>query len=74
VTITVRDLTGAVIGASAAVLPAGGKTEAFLHSLPGLEGILGKQGSAEFSVTAGNVAVLGLRFGGAAFTSIPTAQ
>lgn len=74
VTITVRDLTGAVIGASAAVLPGGAKTEAYLRNLPGLEGILGKQGSAEFSVTAGNVAVLGLRFGGAAFTSIPTAQ
>jgi hypothetical protein len=35
-------------------------------------GMAGKPGSADFTVPAGVVAVLGLRFGGAAFTSIPT--
>jgi hypothetical protein len=34
----------------------------------------GKRGSADFTVTTGTVAVLGLRFNGAAFTSIPATQ
>jgi hypothetical protein len=36
-------------------------------------GVVGKRGSAQFTVAAGNVAVLGLRFNNAAFTSISTA-
>jgi len=36
--------------------------------------MIGNRGSAEFTVTSGNVAVLGLRFIGSAFTSIPTAD
>jgi hypothetical protein len=43
-----------------------------LDTLPGLNGMVGNRGSAQFSVSTGNVAVLGLVFLGAAFTSIPT--
>jgi hypothetical protein len=37
-----------------------------------LGAMVGKRGVADFSVVAGNIAVLGLRFNGAAFSSIPT--
>ena len=74
VAITVLDNTGNVLGTSAVALPANGKTEATLDSLPGLGGMVGKRGSAQFTVSTGNVAVLGLRFSAAAFTSIPTTQ
>jgi hypothetical protein len=38
-----------------------------------LSTIAGKRGTMTFSVSSGNVAVLGLRANGAALTSIPTA-
>ncbi|MGC4050103.1 MAG: hypothetical protein QM757_12025 [Paludibaculum sp.] len=44
-----------------------------MRDLPGLNGMVGKRGLAKFSVPAGGLSVLGLRFGGEAFTSIPTA-
>jgi hypothetical protein len=74
VAITAADDTGKIIGTSSVSLPANNKTAFFLRTLAGLEGMVGKRGSAQFSVTAGNVAVLGLRFNGPAFTSIPTQQ
>jgi len=78
VTITVSNVSGTIIGSSSVGLPANGKTEAALRTLPGLAGMAGNRGSAIFSVPPGgsqSVAVLGLRFNGAAFTSIPvTAQ
>jgi hypothetical protein len=55
-------------------LAAKSKTAIALRDLPGLGAMAGKRGSADFTVAFGNVAVLGLRFGGAAFTSIPTAD
>jgi hypothetical protein len=55
-------------------LPPYGKTETALRGLTGLAGVVGLRGSAQFSVSSGSIAVLGLRFGGAAFTSIPAAQ
>jgi hypothetical protein len=70
-TITLWDETGNVIGTSPINLPANSKTAATLRSLPGLSGMVGFRGSAQFSVTTGNIAVLGLRFNGVAFTSIP---
>ena len=42
------------------------------EQFPGLSGISGNRGSARFNVSTGAVAVRGLRFGGSAFTSIPT--
>jgi hypothetical protein len=72
VSITLRDTTGATIATSAVSLQPKSKTEAVLRTLPGLAGMAGNRGSADFTVTSGNVAVLGLRFIGFAFTSIPT--
>ncbi len=72
VAVTLWDESGKVIGTSSVALPANSKTAATLRSLPGLSGMVGLRGSAQFSVKAGNVAVLGLRFDGPAFTSIPT--
>ena len=72
VTVTVTDNSGSVVGTSTIVLPPFNKTEAALRSLPGLSQVAGKQGTARFTVTGGAVIVLGLRFNGVAFTSIPT--
>jgi hypothetical protein len=74
VSITAWDSNGNVVGNSSVNLAANSKTATTLRSLPGLAGVAGKRGSAQFSVAAGNVAVLGLRFNNAAFTSIPTAD
>ena len=73
VEVTLWDEEGNKIGTSPVALPAWNKTAVELRSLPGLSGMVGKRGSARFSVTSGNVAVLGLRFNLLAFTSIPTA-
>ena len=70
--VTLWDESGNTIGTSSVALPPNGKTAAALRTLPGLSGIVGKRGSARFSVSGGSVAVLGLRFDGLAFTSIPT--
>ena len=72
VTVTVRDDAGKLIGNPTILLGANAKTAVVLRNLPGLAGIAGKRGIADFSVVAGNVAVLGLRFNGEAFSSIPT--
>lgn len=72
VAISVRDNSGQLIGSSTLPLSPGSKTAAALRSLPGLAAIAGKLGVAEFSVSSGRLAALGLRFGGQAFTSIPT--
>jgi hypothetical protein len=74
VTVVVRDSVGVTLGTTTVSLAAKGKRALFLRDLPGLASMAGRRGSAEFTVTAGNVAVLGLRFNGIAFTSIPTAD
>ena len=74
VAVVVRDPTGATIGNSTVSLPPNGKVAVALRDLPGLARIVGTRGSADFTVAFGNVAVLGLRFGGSAFTSIPTTE
>jgi hypothetical protein len=74
VSITVWNGSGPVIGTSSIALASGAKTESALRSLPGLSGVVGNRGSAQFTVSSGSVAVLGLRFSRTAFTSIPTAQ
>jgi hypothetical protein len=76
VAITITDLSGRDIGTSSVNLPPRGKTAVTLRSLPGLAGVVGSKGTAQFTVTSptdgtGAVAVLGLRFNGLAFTSIP---
>ena len=74
ISVVARDLNGVVVGSSFLTLPPNGKMAFALRDLPGMAGIVGKRGSADFVVPFGSVAVLGLRFYGAAFTSIPTAQ
>lgn len=71
VSITIRDPAGNVSGTSSLTLAPRTKTESALHSLPGLGGVVGQRGSASFVTSGGNIVVLGLRFNGAAFTSIP---
>jgi hypothetical protein len=72
VTVSVRDDAGNLIGNPTILLGANSKMAVVLRDLPGLAGMAGKRGIADFSVVAGNVAVLGLRFNGEAFSSIPT--
>jgi hypothetical protein len=74
IAITAYGVNGSVIGTSSVSLPPYGKTEAVLRNLPGLSGIVGQRGSAQFIALTGTVAVLGLRFGASAFTSIPVVQ
>jgi hypothetical protein len=73
VTITATDNTGTVIATSSPiVIPGFNKKVDALRNLPGLAGIAGKQGTVRFTATGSNVVVLGLRFNGSAFTSVPT--
>ena len=74
VSITAWGVNGNVIGTSSVILPPGNKKEGVLSGFLGLSAITGHRGSALFSVTAGNVSVLGFRFGAIAFTSVPTTQ
>jgi hypothetical protein len=72
VSIAARDTTGNLIGTSTVPLGANAKTAVILRDLLGLAAMAGKRGSADFTVAAGKVAVLGLRADGPAITSIPT--
>ncbi len=74
VAVTLWDDNGNVAGTSSVNLAANNKTALYMRTLPGLAGMAGKKGSAQFTVATGNVSVLGLRFDGPAFTSIPTTQ
>jgi hypothetical protein len=74
VSVTAWDSSGNIIGTSSITLAANAKTAAALYTLPGLSGMTGKRGCAEFTVISGNVVLLGLRFRASAFTSIPTAD
>lgn len=71
---TARNAAGQQVGSGTLTLPARGKSVAVLRDLPGLSAIAGQRGAVEFRVTSGSVAVLGLRFGASAFTSIPAAE
>jgi hypothetical protein len=71
VTITAWGPTGNMIGTSTMALPAGNKVENVLSNFPGLSALVGQRGAALFTVTQGNVSVLGVRFNGTAFTSTP---
>ena len=74
VSIVVRDANGNTIGTANVALNAKSKTAIALRDLPGLAAMRGTRGSADFTVAFGNVSVLGLRFNGTAFTSIPTTE
>jgi hypothetical protein len=74
VSITAWDSAGNVVGTSSVSLAPHGKMVSLLYNLPGLRGVVGNRGSATFVVPFGSVAVLGLRFAGSAFTSVPSVQ
>ena len=71
VLIVVRDLTGAIIGSTTVTMAGNSHQATVLRNLPGLEGMAGNRGSATFTMNFGSLVVLGLRFNGTAFTSIP---
>ena len=71
VAVAVSDTNGNLIGTSSVILQPFSKTAVALRDLPALNQIVGTRGTVRFSVSTGNVAVLGLRFFGSAFTSIP---
>jgi hypothetical protein len=73
ITATAYDNQGNVIGTGSIPLGPNAKTEFRLRDVSGLSGVTGRVGSVDFTAPSGNVAGLGLRFNGAAFTSIPTA-
>jgi hypothetical protein len=72
VTVTVTGINGSPLGTATISLGAHSKTAVALRSLDGLTNIAGNRGTATFTVSSGTLAVLGLRFYGSAFTSIPT--
>jgi hypothetical protein len=72
VTVTVHNDQGQIIGTASIPLNAGNHTATILRDVSGLSSMSGHRGYATFTVSSGNVAVLGLRFADAAFTSIPT--
>jgi hypothetical protein len=71
VTILARDESGAQIGTSTLTMTPGTKQAfAVTEKIPAIGG---KRGVLEFTTSGGNISVLGLRFSGSAFTSIPAA-
>jgi Reeler domain len=73
VTVTARDAAGAAIGTSTFSMATKARSAVVLNSLAGLEAMRGKRGTVEFSSSA-PITLLGLRFNGEAFTSIPAVQ
>ena len=74
VSVTAYNSLGKTLGTGSIQLAANGKTAVLLKDITGLSGIVGQLGSVDFSVSSGNVAVLGIRTNGLAFTSIPTSD
>jgi hypothetical protein len=72
VTFNVYNSSGVNVGTTPVALPPFTHTASVLRTLPGLAGMIGQRGAVTYSVPNGNVTVLGLRFNGSAFTSIPT--
>ncbi len=70
----VRDMNGTITGSGTFALQAKSKIAASLRDLPGLAGVIGTQGSVEFSVDRGNIAVTGFGFHDTALTVIPTSE
>jgi hypothetical protein len=74
VTISTFDANGASTGTTQVLVNPRSKISNTFSLIAGLGGIVGHRGRAVFSVTSGAVSVLGLRFGGSAFTSIQVAH
>ena len=74
ISVLARDNQGNTIGTSNIPLASHAKKSVVLRDLLGLAGVAGSQGSVDFTTSIGHLAALGLRFNGAAFTSIPTSD
>lgn len=72
VNVLARRFDGSLIGISLLTLEPRSKLARVLADLPGLENTRGEQGTVDFvSASPSSIALLGLRFLGTAFTSIP---
>ncbi len=74
VSVTAYGNQGNIIGTSNIPMAANVKTAVVLRDLPGLAAVAGSLGSVDFTIPIGTLALLGLRFNGLAFTSIPTSD
>jgi hypothetical protein len=74
--VALRSNTGEQIPGGHILLDPGTHTALALKDLSGVTGVTGHRGYAQFSVVngSGTLGVLGLRFNGSAFTSIPTSN
>jgi hypothetical protein len=72
IAVVARDTQGNTLGTASIPLAANAKTSMVLNSI--IPAIKGAIGSVDFTVSSGNLAVLGLRFNDLAFTSIPTSD
>lgn len=71
---TARNLAGQTVGSGTLNLGPRSKSVGLLTALPGLAALTGQRGAVEFRVASGALAVLGLRFGASAFTSVPALE
>ena len=62
---------GSSLGTASFTVAARSKMAMSLREISGLAGVAGSRGRATFTASSGAIAVLGIRFGGAAFTTIP---
>ncbi len=74
VNLSATNQSGNLLGTGIIQLAALSKTSVALKTIAGLTGIVNNRGTVTFSSTSGSFAVLGLRFNGSAFTSIPTSE
>jgi hypothetical protein len=74
VNVTAYGAQGNTLGRGTIQPAANGQTALLLKDVPGLSGVVGQRGSVDFSVSGANVAALGIRYNGLAFTSIPTSD
>jgi hypothetical protein len=74
IAVTARDNQGNTLGTGTILLGPNAQTALVLRNIPGLAAVAGEIGSVDFAASIGNIAALGLRFNGTAFTSIPTSD
>jgi hypothetical protein len=72
VTAVARDNQGNNLGSGTISIPARQKKAVSLRTIQGLSSVVGNMGSVDLTVNSGNLAALGIRFNGPAFTSVPT--